>query len=187
MVLAELVPSAHPDGWVIGRQSEPPYWEFWTPTGWCGAGVLWTDKPTAEAIVALINQQSVEIERLREALETIQRVDEHRMWVQDYIRSPTPEELAKKALAGHKTLGQLRWEWQGKTICNWKERAEALETSIDQHIFDLNHRQQHALTVEEWGRQLGLEKARIIARFDKQTAADCKAFTDAQIEQRQPR
>ncbi len=50
--------SRHPTGWVIGRQSHPPYWEFWNEysQNWNGSGTVYASK--TKLLIVLSNRIS---------------------------------------------------------------------------------------------------------------------------------
>lgn len=172
-VLADVFKIEIEPYYLIRRQVNPPDYAYWSAQGWGKEGTMWPHLGLAQTVCDLLNQHTIELNRLTEALETIQRVDEHRMWIQDDIKSPTPEELAQKALAGHKTLSQKRWEWQGATIQCWKERAESLETAVDAFIEHV-YRNDAGGVIDPGG--LKDDKERIIARFEEQHRANFKTL-----------
>jgi hypothetical protein len=43
-----VLPTRHPHGYVIGRQTNQPFWEFWNPgDNWAGSGHVFETKDQA--------------------------------------------------------------------------------------------------------------------------------------------
>lgn len=51
----EILESRHPNGFVIGRQRHPPYWEFYNASGvWAGSGTVYPTRERAEETKAAL-------------------------------------------------------------------------------------------------------------------------------------
>jgi hypothetical protein len=49
--------SSHPDGWIIGRQQHPPYWQYWNEHAqdWSGAGTVY--KPSKKKLFTVLSNR----------------------------------------------------------------------------------------------------------------------------------
>lgn len=122
------------------RHGEEDLWDIYDATGQKILGVYATDQAAGERIaadvIATLNEAAVLRSRLEEAELENKRLVTALELCRDSDVSPanegfkTPRQHVMDCFAGHKTVLQKRWEWQGETIQKERSRAKELATTL---------------------------------------------------------